>query len=212
MSAMQKWLLALALTALAVVASYFWLDRPLALMAHALAPAHKHALFEPLTHLPDPLMPAAAIAFVALGLAVLAGRPLARFPRVLVLCSFSLVMGHTVKDELKPLFGRTWPETWVENNPSFIHDQVYGFHWLHGGAGYESFPSGHMTVTCALISVLWLCYPRYRPLYALAVLAVAVGLIGADFHFLSDVIAGGFVGTTAGWLTVKLADRLSPAG
>ena len=137
MSAMQKWLLALALTALAVVASYFWLDRPLALMAHALAPAHKHALFEPLTHLPDPLMPAAAIAFVALGLAVLAGRPLARFPRVLVLCSFSLVMGHTVKDELKPLFGRTWPETWVENNPSFIHDQVYGFHWLHGGAGYE---------------------------------------------------------------------------
>ncbi len=211
MRAMQKWLLALALIALAVVASYLWLDRPLALMAHALAPAHKHALFEPLTHIPDPLMPAAAIVFVGLGLYALAGRPLARFPRVALLCSFSLVMGHAVKDELKWVFGRTWPETWVDNNPSFIRDQVYGFHWLHGGAGYESFPSGHMTATCALISVLWICYPRYRPLYALAVLAVAVGLIGADFHFLSDVIAGGFVGATTGWLTVKLAERLSPS-
>jgi membrane-associated phospholipid phosphatase len=49
--------------------------------------------------------------------------------------------------------------------------------------------------------VLWIQYPRLRPLYALVVLAVAVGLIGANYHFLSDVIAGGFVGMSTGWMT-----------
>ena len=34
--------------------------------------------------------------------------------------------------------------------------------------------------------------------------AVAIGLVGANFHFLSDVIAGGFLGISAGWLAVAL--------
>ena len=54
------------------------------------------------------------------------------------------------------------------------------------------------------MSVLWICYPRFRPLYAVAIATVAVGLIGADFHFLGDVIAGGFLGVSTGWLTVVL--------
>ena len=212
MSALQKWLAALALTVLAVTVSFLWLDRPLALAMYALSSAPKHTLFEPLTHIPDPLIPAAAIAFVILGLSALAGRTLSRFPRTVVLCSFSLAMGQAIKNELKWMFGRTWPETWVENNVSFIRDHAYGFNWFHGGAGYESFPSGHMTATCALISVLWLCYPRFRPVYALAALAVAASLISTNFHFLSDVIAGSFVGASTGWMTVALAERLAPAG
>jgi membrane-associated phospholipid phosphatase len=212
MSAIGKWLVGLALTAVAVTVSYQWLDRPLALAAHALAPAHKHMLFEPLTHIPDPLIPAAAIAFVALGLAALAGRTLTRLTRVVLIASFSLVMGEAVKNELKFLFGRTWPETWVHDNPSFIRDHAFGFNWLHGGAGYMSFPSGHMTATCALLSVLWICYPRFRALYVLAALAVVVGLIGANFHFLSDVIAGAFVGISVGWMSVTLFERLPGDG
>ena len=35
-------------------------------------------------------------------------------------------------------------------------------------------------------------------------LAVAVGLIGANYHFLGDVIGGGFVGTSTGWMTVAI--------
>lgn len=210
MRALQRWLIALFLVALAVTISYLWIDRPLALIAHGLLPAHKQRFFEPLTHIPDPLIPAAAIAFVVLGLYALAGRALTRFPRVIAICSFSLIMGQVIKDQLKHVFGRTWPETWIDHNRSFIHDGVYGFNWFHGGGGYESFPSGHMTATCALISVLWICYPRFKPLYALAVLAVAVGLLGADFHFLSDVIAGAFVGASTGWMAVALANRLAP--
>jgi membrane-associated phospholipid phosphatase len=54
------------------------------------------------------------------------------------------------------------------------------------------------------MSVLWICYPRFRLLYAVAIATVAVGLVGADFHFLGDVIAGGFVGVSTGWLTLVL--------
>jgi membrane-associated phospholipid phosphatase len=57
---------------------------------------------------------------------------------------------------------------------------------------------------CTVMTVLWICYPRFRPLYALCMAAVAVGLVGANFHFLSDVIAGAFLGISAGWLGVSL--------
>ena len=210
MSAIRRWLVALLLIALAVTVSYLFFDRPLAMLAHGLGPLHRTGVFEPLTHIPDPLIPAAVIAFIVLGFAAFAGRTLGRFPSVIGACSLSLMMAEATKNQLKFVFGRTWPETWVGNNPSFIRDGAYGFNWLHGGPGYASFPSGHMTATCAVISVLWICYPRFKPLYALAVLAVAVGLIGADFHFLSDVIAGSFVGTTVGWMAVVLFDRLAP--
>jgi membrane-associated phospholipid phosphatase len=120
------------------------------------------------------------------------------------MCSISLIVAETIKSGLKFFFGRLWPDTWVNNNPSFIHDGAYGFYLFHGGGGYASFPSGHTTATCALISVLWILYPGFRPLYGAVVLAVAVGLIGANYHFLSDVIAGGFLGTSTGWMTVSL--------
>jgi membrane-associated phospholipid phosphatase len=43
-----------------------------------------------------------------------------------------------------------------------------------------------------------------RPLYALATAAVAIALVGANFHFLSDVIAGAFLGVSVGWISVAL--------
>jgi membrane-associated phospholipid phosphatase len=52
--------------------------------------------------------------------------------------------------------------------------------------------------------VLWIYYPAWRALYVLAVLAVATGLIGANYHFVSDVIAGAFVGVSSGWMTTSL--------
>lgn len=210
MKPLQRWLTALLLVTLAVVIAYQWLDRPIALFVHQELPHQARSAVEPLTHIPDPLIPAAVIVFVVLGLWGLAGRTLAPFPATLVLCSLSVTMVQAFKNQLKLVFGRTWPETWINNNPSFIRDGVYGFHWFHGGGGYESFPSGHMAATCAVLSVLWICYPRLKSLYLLAGLAVAVGLIGANFHFLSDVIAGAFVGVTTGWITTVLFDRLSP--
>ena len=43
-----------------------------------------------------------------------------------------------------------------------------------------------------------------RPVYATCVAAVAVGLIGANYHFLSDIFGGIFVGVSVGYITIKI--------
>ena len=200
MNALQKWLLGFALTSGGVIVSYEWLDRPIALFVHA--QLAQYNLFAKLTYIPEILAPLVFVAFAAIGVHALIGRRLPKFETVLVLAGASLAVTDAVKDKLKFAFGRTWPETWVRDNPSFIRDGVFGFNPFHGGPGYAAFPSGHTSAVCAVMTVLWMCYPRYRPLYAVAIAAVAVGLVGADFHFVGDVIAGGFLGVSAGWFTV----------
>jgi membrane-associated phospholipid phosphatase len=202
MNAMQKWSIGFLLTVGSVTGSYVWLDRPIALFAHD---QFQHFdLFRVLTHIPEIVTPVVVLAFATAGLHALSGRPLPKLQTVAVLAAASLAVAAAVKDQLKFAFGRTWPETWVRNNPSFIHDGVYGFYPFHGGPGFAAFPSGHTTAICAVMSVLWICYPGFRLLYAVVIATVAVGLIGADFHFLSDVIANGFLGALTGWLTVVL--------
>lgn len=198
--AWRHWSLGLLATAVAVVVSYYWLDRPIAHLSHdALAPFH---LFQKLTYIPDVLMPIAIITVTVATLRGLRPQPLSRFETVVILSGISLALAMAIKSELKLVFGRTWPETWIRSNPSLIRDNVYGFFPFHGGAGYASFPSGHTTAICSVMTVLWLCYPKFRPLYALVIATVAIGLVGADFHFLSDVIAGGFLGISVGWVSV----------
>jgi membrane-associated phospholipid phosphatase len=64
---------------------------------------------------------------------------------------------------------------------------------------------------CAVMAVLWWSYANLRPIYIACVAAVAIGVIGANYHFLSDVIGGIFVGITAGYLTRKMAhSKMAP--
>jgi membrane-associated phospholipid phosphatase len=200
MNGLRNWSLGFLGAAVAITVSYLWLDQPIAHLAHA--ELQRFHLFEKLTVIPDALVPLAVVAFVMLGLRGLTGRQLSRFQTVMLLSGVSLAVAIIIKDQLKFAFGRPWPETWIRNNPSFIRDGLYGFQPFHGGAGYASFPSGHATMICTVMTVLWICYPRFRAVYALCVAAVAVGLVGANFHFLSDVIAGGFLGISVGWLGV----------
>ena len=200
----RQWLCALALTGLAIVISFYWLDRPIALFVHNQLPHGTPKVAEPLTYIPDPLIWIAAITFVVLGLVGLKGRSLSKMQSVLLVCSVSLMVTETIKNELKFVFGRTWPETWYQNNPSFISDGIYGFNWFHGGQAYASFPSGHMAAVCAVMSIFWIYYPQLRMIYFTIVLAVLVGLVGADFHFLSDCIAGAFLGASIGLMASNL--------
>jgi membrane-associated phospholipid phosphatase len=210
MPALQKWTLSLLATGVVVAVSFAWLDQPIAFFAHThlvQAPA-----FAQLTLLPEPLEPLSLITLLLLGIMALAGRKFGRPENVALTCAVSLIVAESVKNELKYVFGRTWPETWINGNPSLIHDNAYGFNFFHGGAGYASFPSGHTTAICAVASVLWICYPRLRILYVAAFAAVVIGLIGADYHFLSDIIAGAFVGTSTGWFAVLLRgnEKIAP--
>src|ERR1700693_2341908 len=148
MTALQRWLLALLLTAGAVTVCYLWLDRPIALFVHA--HSAQRETFARLTYLPDLLIPLAAAAFVGFGLWALAGRPLSKIVTAGALCSISLIVAETIKSQLKFAFGRLWPDTWVQNNPSFIHDGAYGFNLFYGGARHPALFSPHPAAAPAL--------------------------------------------------------------
>jgi membrane-associated phospholipid phosphatase len=212
MRAVFIWLAGLLGTSLAVVISYFWLDRPIALRVHEHLQFGYHGALMRVSHVPDPLIPLAIIALIVLGLRAAVSQSLpADYQAAAFVASVSVLATETIKNQLKFVFSRSWPESWTGNNPSFIRNGVYGFHFLHGGASYQSFPSGHMAASCAVIAVLWIWYPRWRLLYFSATLAVGLGLVAANYHFVSDVIAGAFIGTSIGWIATVIWTALLAA-
>ena len=161
-----------------------------------------------LTHIVDPLQPLAIAGLVGVALAVLVGGyRLGKGGQTVLAASLAVLVAVAIKEQLKYFFGRMWPETWVNNNPSWIRDHVFGFNLMHGGQGWASFPSGHTTQIAALATVLWLTYPRLRWLSVLLVAAVAIGLWGSDYHWVGDILAGGTLGLCCGVGMVKLVFR-----
>jgi membrane-associated phospholipid phosphatase len=195
----------LAVLATAPVA-YFFIDRPLATLSYEnLRPYRK--IFDAMTRIIDPFAAIAGLVFLVAIISVARGREIGPLLAKLLRVSAGLCATIIVKDQLKFAFGRTWPETWIMNNPSYFKDGAFGFNPFHGGPGWASFPSGHTTVVCALAASLWVLFPRGRPFYALAVALVVVGLIGADYHWLSDIIAGAGLGTAMGVTAARVGAR-----
>lgn len=182
---------ALACAVLVIVAIGV-LDRTVSSFSHE----HFHGvrLFDALTHIVDPIPWLALLGLVASAIAALLGWRPGRWGRIVIATCLAALLAIEIKDTLKFAFGRTWPETWINNNPSWIGNGVFGFNPFHGGQGWSSFPSGHMTAITAPMAALWLTIPRWRWLFAGIVLLVAIGLLGADYHWLSDIIAGTFLG------------------
>lgn len=116
-----------------------------------------------------------------------------RFEEVLAIaCLTSICTYGTNSEVLKPFFGVPTPIEVMEG-------ARHTFNFLMG-SGNSSFPSGHMILAGAFAGV----FMRLRrasiwPLSALLVLAAGLLVVG-DWHFLSDVIAGTFVGVSAGIL------------
>ncbi|HTR17638.1 MAG TPA: phosphatase PAP2 family protein [Acetobacteraceae bacterium] len=182
--------------------SILFLDRPIASFSHAVL--HGIHAFIWLTWIADVPAPAAILGLAGAGLAWIAGwRPGAAGRTLLALCLATL-LALAIKDQLKFACGRLWPETWVNNNPSWIGSGAYGFAPFHGGAGWGSFPSGHTTAITAPCAVLWARVRAARPLWAALVLLVAVGLLGADFHFFGDVLGGLYLGVACAAFTLAV--------
>ena len=113
--------------------------------------------------------------------------------RTVLIVSVATVLATAAVIALKYAFGRLWPETWIENNPSWISNHEFGFRPFHGGAGYESFPSGHTARITAPFAVLWQRLPRYRVVWVLAPLLVMAGLLAADFHLIHNHLRHGLL-------------------
>jgi membrane-associated phospholipid phosphatase len=204
---MRRVTVALPVCALLVTLAYLFVDRPVAWLVHD-RHLNRFAVLEWMTH--------AAMAFDALAPVVvvlaavrLAFAPLTRLERTLFAAAISLMVAVAFEYYLKFLFGRYWPETWVDGNPSLIRDNAYGFHPFHFGPAYSSFPSGHTARTVAVLWVIWGAYPRWAWLCIAATAAVVVGLVGMNYHFVGDTIGGAFLGAFTGMYAARFF-RLSP--
>jgi membrane-associated phospholipid phosphatase len=205
MTTTPNWRTMAAVALLAGTASYFFLDRPIAYFAHEHL---RQAVFVQMQRLPELLLPAAVTVALVTGGLNLCGRTLARWQKILFFCSVAILLTTVITDELKSVFGRTWPETWSNDNPSLIRDGVFGFNPGRSGRAYSAFPSGHTADIATAATLLWALWPRLWPLSVLAVAVVVVGLVGANYHFLSDMIGGGFLGASVALATLRLSGLL----
>ncbi len=175
---------------LLVAFSSLYLDAPVALFFHHLVMSQA-VLRKYTAHLPDLLLPIVAVITAGCWMTLLAClvRPVRWVcMRFMLVCGVSVPLAYVAKAVLQYTFGRVNPRTW------FLHPDLAGFHWFYAHAGFASFPSGHMTVFVALAAVLWRYYPRFRFVYVASAVALGLALVATNYHFVSDVVAGTYLG------------------
>jgi membrane-associated phospholipid phosphatase len=136
----------------------------------------------------------------ASGLWRLAGKQIARWLDAPLLCSWALMWGLAAEQALKTLFGRYPPAAY-----RFQH--IYGFRFLHGDIRLDVFPSGTAIAATSVAAVVWVMLPQLRFWAVFISLLLCAAVVYGTFHFLADVIAGAFIGSSIGWMTVQMQSR-----
>jgi membrane-associated phospholipid phosphatase len=200
---LQRTLLAVIACTVAVVICYYFVDRPIAFFVND----HRIPRFEELRWLTEP--PPLVQSWAPLLLVLLAVRrvvgPWQQWQHVLFVACVSLIVADQFRQSLGDLFGRYWPETWHDNNPSLIGTGAYGFHPFQVGDDVGSFPSGHSARIVGFTSVFWLAMPRSRWVCVVIAVPMLVALVGMDYHFVGDVLAGSALGGIVGAWVVRLS-------
>ena len=211
-------LVAAATCAVLIALSVAFVDRPVATWVHEHLGDQRFGWFTssydghmlavgPFSVMASPAQALGLIAVVVIGVAAMLAatgwRPKMR-GRIVLTISLAIFAAKEVNSVAKSAFGRTWPESWLGDNRSWINDGVFGFFPFHGGSGWGSFPSGHATVITTFATLLWVVWPELRVVWAASVAVVVAGLIGANYHFVSDVIGGVYLGAAVGFAIAKL--------
>jgi membrane-associated phospholipid phosphatase len=196
------WILFLISTTAFVFISARWFDAPIArffekIIQREILPID---LVDRILSIPS----IGAILFTGLGLSAISGRRFSRIEKIIALCVIVTLITTVVKDQLKFIFGRSWPSL-------LLQQDVYGFHFFQSGKLWESFPSGHAAVAAALLSVVWTFMPKLRAACTIVVFAADLALVVLYLHFLSDVVAGTFVGVSVTLFTVAPWKGIEPA-
>jgi membrane-associated phospholipid phosphatase len=168
---------------IAFVIAYEWIDIPLARALQNIDPATR-AIFAFVTRFGE-----GGVYLVPLGLVFLWAW-LKRAELWATRAGFvfvTIAVPGIVADIMKPVFARARPVLLFREN-------LFGFTWGSPHANAWSFPSGHSITVTALAVALYAIYPPAWPAYALLALAVMASRIVLDQHYLSDVIAGFYIG------------------
>ena len=178
----------------AILICYYFVDRDASMFFHKVRHTDFYNIFFCMQYISDLLQAAVPLFYIYL-IVMLFSKRFYYFEEFLFAATTSLLVAISLKDFFKYIFGRYWPETFIGNNPSLQKTGAYGFHFFHFGKAFDSFPSGHTTVIFAFMTVLWIMFPRLRWLAILCCASVIIGLMGCNFHFPSDIIAGALLGT-----------------
>ena len=176
--------------------AYRWIDIPLASALQTIDPV-THAIFGFITKLGEGgvyLVPLA-------GLMVWTWRKRERLWTLRAAFVFvTIAVPGILADIMKPVFARARPVL-------FFREHAFGFTWGSPHANAWSFPSGHSVTVAALAVALYAIYPPAWPAYALLALVVMASRIILDQHYLSDVIAGFYIGVAFAVAFVAAARR-----
>jgi len=134
----------------------------------------------------------AAVILIAVFKRLLRGHISVVGERLAVACLVSMC-AYVVNDHIvKVFFG-------VPNPADVMQGAGHSFNlWM--GSESSSFPSGHMVLAGAFAGFFMRLYKASIWLFAALLLIAAGLLLVGDWHFLSDIIAGAFLGTSAGIL------------
>lgn len=108
----------------------------------------------------------------------------------------AIIIASLICNVLKISLGRARPM-------AFINENLFGFYFFQFDFNslMLSFPSGHATTIASLMISLSFFHPRYWKIFFLLILLVSVSRVINDAHFLSDTIAGLYLGAiTPIWL------------
>jgi undecaprenyl-diphosphatase len=139
---------------------------------------------------------------VLIGVALRYARPELRgrldpWTRAIATVFIVVAVAGLADDALKIIFGRARPYMWLKGD-------VSGFGFFRYGAKYASFPSGHTTTSTAAALAFGALFPRWRQVFLVVAVAIAVSRIVLDLHYLSDVVAGAALG---GFIALSILNR-----
>jgi len=202
--------IAVALCLAAVLLCYFWIDRPVAFFVHR-HHFNEITVLRWLTYPPPEVQTWSPLILTILAVRRALG-PLSRWQKVLLVACASLIVTDQFRVCLGDIFGRYWPETWFQDNPSLVGNGTYGFHPFERGDDLGSFPSGHAARILSFAVVWFMSMPRVRAAGAVVSLAMLLSLVLMNYHFVGDVIAGAFLGGIIAAYAVHLAKLQTTPG
>ena len=193
MNRAYKWSMAVTAVILLCVLSYIFIDIRAALWFHTLNSKLVNDVFNFITDFGESQW--YLIAGVLLFAAFRKSNPGRAYSGLFL--SLSVAVSGVGADIIKDFAGRARPSI-------YFSEQLYGFNSFHYEYEWTSFPSGHAATAFSAAIVLATLYPRWRILFLFSGALIAFSRILLTQHYISDVIAGSWLGIVSSILLYNL--------
>lgn len=202
----KKISLILFVSILLICLSYLYIDRSFAFWSHDQNFA-RYSILNGFTYVVEYVEGVIVLLYGYLIFQFLYKKRINLFDQKLLVIVYSLALAFFINKQIKFIFGRYWPQTW-KGNQSLIEHNAYGFDFFHEGG---SFPSGHATCTFAIATAIWIVFPRFRLLAVSLAFFTIIGQLGMNYHFVSDILAGGLLGSLIAYCIAETIKTLGHA-